>query len=129
MLDKLAQLDKKAEKKEHRKKKKEEPVPSHGQQKTFVIPPSQIIKSAPVTKPEKPLADPTLITDASHSDANTLFRPGADKITVQTQKNTIAKVRSSPASFTAQSKKEESYNDEVIKQLAKRYLDNDPKED
>ena len=129
MLDKLAQLDKKAEKKEHRKKKKEEPVPSHGQQKTFVIPPSQIIKSAPVTKPEKPLADPTLITDASHSDANTLFRPGADKITVQTQKNTIAKVRSSPASFTAQSKKEESYTDEVIEQLAKRYLDNDPKED
>lgn len=131
MLDKLAELERKAEKKERRKHKKEAvaQVAAPVQQKPVVIPPSQIIKSTPVMKPSKPFEDPTVVTDASHSDVNTLFRPGSENIRVQTQKNAIAKVRSSAPSFVSQTKNEEKYTDEVIEDLARKYLDNEPKED
>ena len=86
-----------------------------------------------VTKPDyKEIADnrltePDVITEASHSDVNTLFRPG-DRRTVQTQKNTIAKVRSSPSSLKGQLPDHESA-EKMIEDLTKRYLDNDSKEE
>ncbi len=86
-----------------------------------------------VTKPDyKEIADnrltePDVITEASHSDVNTLFRPG-DRRAVQTQKNTIAKVRSSPSSLKGQLPDHESA-EKMIEDLTKRYLDNDSKEE
>lgn len=124
MLENLEKIEKKAEKKKRRHK---DDVQAPVQTKPVVIPQSQITTSAPTMKPEKPLEDPTVVTDASHSDVNTLFRPGAGKAPVQTQKNPIAKVKSKPSPTAQQA--EDRYNDELLERLTKRYLNDDPKEE
>ncbi len=125
MLDNLEKIEKKAEKKKSRRHKNDDQ--SSAQAKPVAVHPSQIIKSAPVMMPDKPLEDPTVVTDASHSDVNTLYRPGVGKVPVQTQRNTIAKVNSKPSPTVQQA--EDRYNDELLERLTKRYLNDDPKED
>lgn len=127
IIDEPETVAEEPEKKKRRNRKGKKTVSADNINSPFENPAPLVIKPDYKEIPDNRLTEPDVITEASHSDVNTLFRPG-DRRAVQTQKNTIAKVRSSPSSFKEQLPDHESA-EKMIEDLTKRYLDNNSKEE
>ena len=127
IIDEPETVTEEPEKKKRRNRKGKKTVSADNINSSFENPAPLVIKPDYKEIPDNRLTEPDVITEASHSDVNTLFRPG-DRRAVQTQKNTIAKVRSSPSSFKGQLPDHESA-EKMIEDLTKRYLDNNSKEE
>ncbi|MBQ7961727.1 MAG: MMPL family transporter [Clostridia bacterium] len=127
IVDEPETVTEEPEKKKCRGRKGKKTISADNSNSPFENPAPIVTKPDYKEIPDNRLTEPDVITEASHSDVNTLFRPG-DRRSVQTQKNTIAKVRSSPSSLKGQLPDHESA-EKMIEDLTKRYLDNDSKEE